>query len=38
MTYPKRPLACGMALLALAGCGGSNNDNDSASPTASRRL
>ena len=28
MQYPTRPLACGMALLALAGCGGSDNDND----------
>lgn len=28
MQYPTRPLACGMALLALAGCGGSDNNND----------
>jgi hypothetical protein len=34
MQYPKKPLACGMALLALAGCGGSDNDNGSGNNNA----
>ena len=37
MTHLARPLACGMALLALAGCGGSDNDNDKASAATPRQ-
>ena len=37
MKYHKRPLACGMALLALAGCGGSDNDSSPAATVAPRQ-